>query len=431
MGHKFLKVILILSLVAPSQAFAVLENDGESTTPQRPGGGAPARPSGNVDPTCTAEVTRRHTEALRQCEDRYGREGATPNSEYLETCKQRAQENLELNLAECRRVADANRRESESLRDTHKAEVRKNIIAIVAEIGVGVGLTRMCCPPGAASAPPPAPAPGADAVTAAIPPVPACQASPMGSTLCMVGKACLVGAAFHVYSFLTNRNANEGLIAGQQPNLASFEIPELGENPQVSPAATPTMDDVFGSNNALTPEFASQLPPDLQNYIPDLANAANGAGIDFSDQGQVNSLLNNPELAENANRVLGGGAGGSRGSSGFNTGIPQVDAGLGRIRRGLQDKFGVSGVDFEDGGGGGGGFGRSGGGSGNPLDGLFGNEKREEGNVNGLTRTLASGESVGVAGDDLFGMVSRRYQTRHRAGSFLPPNAPASSTRRN
>lgn len=98
----------------------------------------------------------------------------------------------------------------------------------------------------------------------------------------------------------------------------------------------------------------------------------------------------------------------------------------------MQNKFKVAAVPIGGGAGGGGGggsgsvryeYGSSMGGSGA----LKVNGPR----TNGLTRTLASGEVIGSMVDDIFEMVSRKYQEKSRENIFvgqLPAQAPAGAS---
>ncbi len=46
-------------------------------------------------------------------------------------------------------------------------------------------------------------------------------------------------------------------------------------------------------------------------------------------------------------------------------------------------------------------------------------EQRKPASVKGLQRVVASGESIGVAGDNVFGMITRRYQKMSTQGTFI------------
>jgi hypothetical protein len=78
----------------------------------------------------------------------------------------------------------------------------------------------------------------------------------------------------------------------------------------------------------------------------------------------------------------------------------------------LQDKMKV--VSMGIGGGGGGGSGSKGNSYAyeDPYKSLFAKEKAKAGTNAGMTRTLASGESIGSQGDDIFQMITRRYQQK-------------------
>ena len=99
--------------------------------------------------------------------------------------------------------------------------------------------------------------------------------------------------------------------------------------------------------------------------------------------------------------------------------------GLNAATKKIRSKFNVAAVKAGGGGGGGRRFGRGNQDGSSVPDLNFGfqnvNAKRADfkGKVEGLTRNLA-GERIGVAGDNIFKMMSRRYQVKAKAKHFLP-----------
>lgn len=95
---------------------------------------------------------------------------------------------------------------------------------------------------------------------------------------------------------------------------------------------------------------------------------------------------------------------------------------LEKEKRDIINKFKVSSVPFESEGGGGFRGNRS---SGSDLDlaGLFSglNKDRAPASIAGLTRSL-DGQPIGISADDIFKQVSRRYQSKIEAQSFLEPS---------
>jgi hypothetical protein len=174
--------------------------------------------------------------------------------------------------------------------------------------------------------------------------------------------------------------------------------------------------DIFDDGNKLNSEILASIPSEMIPALNDLGANATAAGLDLTNDAALKDIMNNSANVSKMQAALGGG--GSNGS-GFNTGDAALDKALAKAKKDVESKYGVSSVDVEDGGGafGGGGGGGSGG---NPFADFFKDkDSNQSGSVSGLNRQLASGESIGVQGDDLFGMVRRRYETKSRTGSFL------------
>lgn len=104
--------------------------------------------------------------------------------------------------------------------------------------------------------------------------------------------------------------------------------------------------------------------------------------------------------------------------------IGEINA-IEKIAKTVTDKYKVSSVGLAGGGGGGGGsasYGNSNSDSyKDPYDLLGLREKPQAARTAGLSRTLASGESIGTQTDSIFEMVSRRYQKKNDENIFVGP----------
>ena len=81
-------------------------------------------------------------------------------------------------------------------------------------------------------------------------------------------------------------------------------------------------------------------------------------------------------------------------------------------------KTGVLEGGGEGGGGGGGLAGSRGGGGGSYVFRMGGAKKKTDPSVSGMTKNFG-GDKIGVAGDDIFEMITRRYKTHDQANSFF------------
>jgi hypothetical protein len=97
---------------------------------------------------------------------------------------------------------------SNSLRDNHKSETKKNLIIIGTETAIGGTLVLTCCNPNP-------------------------HPNPFCKVACTVGKTALTAAAFQAMSFLSSRSSNEELISDNN-------LPDLSSSPFDTSQATPT-----------------------------------------------------------------------------------------------------------------------------------------------------------------------------------------------
>lgn len=143
--------------------------------------------------------------------------------------------------------------------------------------------------------------------------------------------------------------------------------------------------------------------------IDDFRSFARTQGVDIDDPASVDKFMK--EAAENMD-----------GAAAANMKMPaSVAAKVEQFKKQFESKYKVSSVELE--GGGGGRFPSSTKGSkdldfNSLLEGLNPKEKTE-GSVDGLQRKLASGEPVGVASDNIFKQISRRYQAKRDANIFI------------
>lgn len=101
---------------------------------------------------------------------------------------------------------------------------------------------------------------------------------------------------------------------------------------------------------------------------------------------------------------------------------------LGKIAKAVSDKYKVSAVGIASGGGGGGYSGSSSAASNRePFDFFGDREKPQAARTAGLSRTLASGESIGTQTDSIFEMISRRYQKKNAENIFVGPDGKANN----
>jgi hypothetical protein len=159
----------------------------------------------------------------------------------------------------------------------------------------------------------------------------------------------------------------------------------------------------FNPGGGSVPGFVST---DLQNAI----DTAKSMGIDPT----------NPDsLAAAKSKAASMGAdGGGGGSASSFTPSEELKAAVEDAKKKVEDQFKVAGIGFEGGGGG-----RRGHHSNDDadlaalLDGLK-NGDRGPASVDGLQKTF-NGEPIGVAADNIFAQVTRRYQAKIQANTFI------------
>lgn len=213
---------------------------------------------------------------------------------------------------------------------------------------------------------------------------------------------CVIGIGEAVESLMTLAKSS----SNTDPSISALQT-QCVTNPTSCAGGIPT-----GGGTTATPSIAATLAS-LANtpYASDAAalkKAAQAAGVNLNDPGALSSFLGNPAAT-----------------------APLSDADRAMIEKAKKDafakanKYGVSSVGFESASGGGGtksaGIDKNGGamdfsGIMDKLDG-----KKDKSSLNGMQRTLASGEAIGVATDNIFQIVSRRYQSKILAKTFLPP----------
>jgi hypothetical protein len=161
------------------------------------------------------------------------------------------------------------------------------------------------------------------------------------------------------------------------------------------------------------------LPPAVAEVLQEGKDIAKQYGLDVTNPASLEAFN-----AKTASK--GGGGGDDGGSPGALSALsPEMQAAVDKARAKFLNKFGVGSVGFE-GGGGGKAMAATGGGDNLDLSGLLDSMKGSRGpaSVEGLQKTLG-GDPIGVAGDDIFKQVTRRYQNKIQSKTFLPPpNSP-------
>lgn len=121
-------------------------------------------------------------------------------------------------------------------------------------------------------------------------------------------------------------------------------------------------------------------------------------------------------------------------ASTFSSAQSMIDAGMSKasveealkITKAIADKYKVNSIGLAGGGGGGGGSSssKSSASQFDPYASLYGSnkEKPKDAKTTGLSRTLASGESIGTQTDSIFEMISRTYKRKNAENIFVGPD---------
>src|SRR5690606_5674920 len=121
-----------------------------------------------------------------------------------------------------------------------------------------------------------------------------------------------------------------------------------------------------------------------------------------------------------ANKDKAGGGGGDIGSIAGGL-SPEAQEEMKEALKKFSDKYKVSGVGLEGGGGGGGRWPGSGGKDdiADMLKNAFGNKDGDRAPAGAGLTTLFNGQAVGAASDDIFRMITSRYQVKRQEKTFL------------
>ena len=187
-----------------------------------------------------------------------------------------------------------------------------------------------------------------------------------------------------------------------------------GRSSDIAPTDAGSTIPTLGNGNGFQ-TGGTGMPAGLQDTLNSGIQAAKAAGIDPTNPDSVASAAQNAGLD-------GSGDGGL--SAGLDKLSPDQQAAIAAEKDKLMTQFHVSGVGTEGGGGGGGGKVAKGNG-GDDLAGLLdglgkgSGGSRDPASVAGLSK-MFNGDSIGVAGDNIFKKVSRRYQAKIQQKKFLP-----------
>ncbi len=161
------------------------------------------------------------------------------------------------------------------------------------------------------------------------------------------------------------------------------------------------------------------LPPAVAEVYRNAVAAGQKYGVDITDPKSVEAFK--AKMAAAGKSGGGGGDDGSGSSAGMASLTPEQQAKIEAAKDKFLAKFKVSSVALE-GGGGRMDHGRSSGQEPNlDLNSLLNRSddtKRKIASIDGLQKTLGD-DPIGVAGDNIFHQVSRRYQTKIQSQSFL------------
>ncbi|MBK9293823.1 MAG: hypothetical protein IPM57_05155 [Oligoflexia bacterium] len=160
------------------------------------------------------------------------------------------------------------------------------------------------------------------------------------------------------------------------------------------------------------------LNPFDEPIVRDFQNLALRNGVDVNDPDSVQKFME-----KNADLLSSMGGDGGSGGAGSMKMPADVQAKIDKYNKYIQSKYSVSAVGIE--GGGGGRFPASAKSGKGDLDfnafleGLNPKDKTKDASLEGLQRNLASGEPVGVATENIFKQISRRYQAKRQTNLFL------------
>ncbi len=173
--------------------------------------------------------------------------------------------------------------------------------------------------------------------------------------------------------------------------------------------------------NALTANGLGSIADDYEKN----AKTFGTTGIQISDDAQSVKMPNGKTIPASAMNS----AEGMRNAGFSNAEVSNAQSALNDLQKNsasIQSK--VAALTNDVGGGGGGGLGSPGGGGGGGYgsgDGAYGaggklglGGKGNKANVSGMSKKFGN-DNIGVAGDDIFEMISRRYQSKDKVDSFL------------
>ena len=185
----------------------------------------------------------------------------------------------------------------------------------------------------------------------------------------------------------------------------------------------------FSSSGADDFDFDTDLDPSVRNALGELG-IRDESGLErglanWTKEVQKQKMKLNPDGTVSTPK-------GTFPGSAFGSGKAMADAGLAspedipaidKALNEMRDKFKVVSIGVGGGGGGGSSMGKSASYSyDDPYKNLYGNmggEKPNAPRTSGLTRTLASGESIGSQSDNIFEMIRRRYQQKSEEKIFV------------